>query len=225
MDGAGSIRAVVFDAYGTLFDVHAPAARLADRIGADAAAFSETWRRKQLEYTWLRSLMGVYAPFDQVTRDALAYAFEAHGLSDEALRRELLELYATPDAYGDAARALAELARRGLPAAILSNGGRDWLTTAARSAGLDFRPDRILSVEDVGIFKPAPEVYRLATDRFSCLPREILFVSSNGWDAAGAAQFGFRVVHVNRAGAPAERLPSAPHSTIPDLDALPDLSG
>lgn len=214
------IRAAVFDAYGTLFDVHAPAARLKDRIGSEADALSATWRTKQLEYTWLRSLMGRHADFRRVTAEALDFAFEAHGLERSTLQQELLDLYDHLDAYPDALETLRTLRGRGMRTAILSNGSPDMLHRAVDHAGLTPLLDHVLSVEDVGIFKPDRRTYQLAVDRMGVPASGIAFLSSNGWDVAGAAAFGFRTVWVNRFGRVLERLPSGPERVVHDLSPL-----
>ena len=219
------IRACVFDAYGTLFDVHAPAARLRDRLGERADALSAVWRTKQLEYTWLRSLMRRHADFWQVTGEALDFALEETGLAGAVDRDALLRDYLTLDAYGDAAPALGRLRDAGLKTAILSNGEPKMLAAATESAGLDSRLDAVLSVEEAGIYKPDPATYRIAVDRLAVQASEICFVSTNAWDAAGAASFGFRVAWLNRFGRTPERLPAGPDAQIAGLDALPPLLG
>lgn len=214
------IRACVFDAYGTLFDVHAPVAREAAALGDKAEPVSRMWRDKQLQYTWLRSLMGAHADFSAVTADALDYALAAHRIADDALRNRLLALYRTLDAYPDAAPCLAALRGRGLATAILSNGSPDMLSDATRSAGIDGLLDHVLSVEAVGIYKPDPRVYRLAVNATGAAPREICFVSMNPWDASGGAYFGFRVVRLNRLGVPPDNLPGEIAAEIGGLDEL-----
>ena len=219
------IRACVFDAYGTLFDVHAPAARLRDRLGERADALSAVWRTKQLEYTWLRSLMRRHADFWQVTGEALDFALEETGLAGEIDRDGLLRKYLTLDAYGDAAAALDRLRDGGKRTAILSNGEPGMLAEATGSAGLDGRLDAVLSVEEAGIYKPDPATYQIAVERLDTAPGDICFVSTNAWDAAGASNFGMRVVWLNRFGRTAERLPAHPHAVIAGLDELPPLLG
>ena len=219
------IAACVFDAYGTLFDVHAPAARLRDALGSKADALSNLWRTKQLEYCWLRSLMGRHADFWQITGEALDHAMEAVGLADPDLRQRLLDDYFRLAAYSDAAPTLDRLRTAGMSTAILSNGSPAMLEAATVGAGLTGRLDAVLSVETVGIFKPHPSTYQIAVDRLRATPAQICFVSTNGWDAAGAASFGFRVVWLNRFGRVRERLPAQPEAEITGLDALPDLLG
>ncbi|MGQ9371827.1 haloacid dehalogenase type II [Azospirillum sp. A39] len=216
-------RAVVFDAYGTLLDVAAAARRCRSALGDTADPLAATWRTKQLEYTWLRSLMGDYADFWQVTGDALDYAMAAHGLGDTALRGRLMDLYLHLDAYPDAQPTLRALRGAGLRTAILSNGSPDMLDAATGSAGLRPLLDAVLSVDPLRVYKPHPDVYRLACDALSLPAAEIVFVSANGWDAAGAAAFGFGVVWLNRAGAPRERLPAGPRAEAGSLAEVPPL--
>lgn len=217
------IRACVFDAYGTLLDVNSAARRCEDALGGGWETLAATWRAKQLEYTWLRSLMGDYADFERVTGDALDYALERHGVIGEGLRDRLMALYRQLDAYGDAAACLGTLRGRGLNTAILSNGSPAMLDAAVAGAGLAPHLDAVLSVDPLRVYKPHPSVYQLACDRFGVMPEAILFVSANGWDAGGAARFGFRVAWLNRAGFPAERLPAAPAAVVGSLSAIPDL--
>ncbi|WP_149140935.1 haloacid dehalogenase type II [Gemmobacter caeruleus] len=219
------IKTVIFDAYGTLFDVDA-AAREAARSHPVLAEcwprLSADWRRKQLEYSWLRSLMGLHAGFDSVTADALDWALDAQGLADVALRRRLLDLYQALPAYPEVPAVLETLAARRVPAAILTNGTPGMVARAVAAAGLESRFATLLSVESVGIFKPAPRVYDLVLERFAVEPAAVLFVSSNGWDIAGAGAFGFRTLWVNRAGLPVDRLPHRPARIAPDLTTLMD---
>ncbi|UCH73150.1 MAG: haloacid dehalogenase type II [Rhodospirillales bacterium] len=219
------IQACVFDAYGTLFDVHSAAAKCRTDLGDKADTLSDIWRQKQLQYTWLRSLMGTHADFWQVTGDALDFALAAVGLDDQAMRQRLMDLYLRLDAYPEVPAMLARLKAGGIATAILSNGAPAMLDAAVESAGLADSLDQVLSVEDVGIFKPDPRVYQLAVDRLGVAPREICFQSSNAWDAHAASHFGFRVVWVNRFGQPAERIPGTPDRQLGDLASLPDLVG
>jgi len=219
------IRAVVFDAYGTLFDVGSPAERVAGALGERRRPLAEIWRAKQLQYTWLRSLTGRHADFWQVTGDALDFALESLGERDASLRERLMGLYEELDPYPDARDALVRLRARGYRLAILSNGAPRMLEAAARSAGLSDLLDAILSVEAVGIYKPHPSVYQLAVDRLALSREEIAFVSANGWDAYSARAFGLRVTWCNRAGQPRERLPETPDAEIRSLAELPALLG
>jgi len=224
-----AITTCIFDAYGTLFDVAAAARLAADEPGQAALAavwprLAEDWRRKQLEYTWLRAVMGRHADFWTVTGDALDWALEANGLADPKLRARLLALYRELAAYPEVPSMLAALKARGLMTAILSNGSPPMLAAAVASAGIGGFLDDVLSVESVGVFKPDARVYGLVTDRFRCARDAVLFVSSNGWDAAAAAGYGFRTAWVNRAGVPADHLPARPHHILPDLTMIPDLA-
>jgi 2-haloacid dehalogenase len=218
------IEACVFDAYGTLFDVHFAVARLGARVGERADALSQLWRGKQLEYTWLRSLMGRHADFWQVTGDALDYALARTGV-DATLREPLLQAYLAVDAYPEVPDTLQRLRAGGLKTAILSNGEPRMLRAAARSARIAELLDAILSVEEVGIFKPHPKVYQLALERLGVRPDQIAFQSSNAWDVSGAAAFGLRTVWINRQGLPPERLPGAAEHELRDLSGLPGLLG
>ena len=213
----------VFDAYGTLFDLSAITATCKDALGERAGALSDLWRRKQLEYTWLRSLMGRHADFWHVTGDSLDYAMASLRIDDAALRARLMEAYLSPAPYPEAKDTLRVLKDAGHKLAILSNGTPSMLTSATKFAGLAGLFDAVLSVESVGVFKPHPSVYRLATEGFDCAPADVAFMTSNAWDAAGAGAFGFRVVWVNRLGLPPEALPAAPPVEIKTLAELPGL--
>jgi len=218
------VRACVFDAYGTLFDVHAPIAKLAAEIGPKADDISQLWRRKQLEYTWLRSLMGVHADFWHVTADALDYALEAFEVSEPGLKDEIMSLYLKLDAYPDALEALRAVKGKSQRTAILSNGSPSMLDSAVRSAGLEKLLDLVLSVEDVGIYKPSRRVYRLAMQKLQLHDApSICFISANTWDAQAAAQFGFQVVRVDRFGLKDDRIPGRPSAVIGNLVELAGL--
>jgi 2-haloacid dehalogenase len=224
-------RVAVFDAYGTLFDVASSARRLAASPGREdfAAVWQQVardWRLKQLQYTWIRAITGAHADFWAVTREGLDWALEAAGVADDrALREALLGLYRKLDAYPEVPDMLKRLRAGGKATAILSNGSPDMLSGAVDSAGIGGLLDAVLSVEAVGVFKPARAVYDLVGTEFGTAPDEVLFVSSNGWDAAGAAGYGFRTVWVNRAGEPEDRLPWRPEWVRPDLSAVPELVG
>ena len=217
------IEACVFDAYGTLFDVHSAVGRHRGRIGEAADSVSATWRAKQLQYTWLRSLMDCWTPFAEVTENSLDFALDEAGISDDALRTDLLAAYRSLECYPEVEGVLDALRNGGMRTAILSNGSREMLDAAVASAGLGSRMDAVFSVDDVRVFKPHPDVYRLACDRLGVAPGAVCFLSSNAWDAAGAATFGFRVAWVNRFGQTRERLPDAPDVEIATLEPLPDL--
>lgn len=219
------MRVCVFDAYGTLLDVGSAVARQAEAVGPKAALLSELWRRKQLEYSWLRSLMRRRADFWQLTQDALDHSLEALALDPARLRGRLLEAYRSLEPYPEVKPMLRALAARGMRAAVLSNGSPSMLADGFAAAGLDDLLDPVISVEDAGIFKPAPEAYLLATRALGVPAGEIAFFSSNGWDAHGAASFGFRTFWVNRTRAAPERLPGAIARELQDLATVPELVG
>src|SRR5262245_33206192 len=209
-------RAFVFDAYGTLLDVHAAIARHRAAAGPDADRFSEIWRSKQLEYTWTLTLAGRYLDFWTLTQHALDFAFARFPSVDRALRPELLDAYWTLDAFADARGALRGLKARGLSTAILSNGSPKMLSAALDAAGIGDDLDAVLSVDAIRRYKPRPEVYALVTERFGISPADVVFVSSNRWDVMGAASFGFRTAWINRANVPQEYEP-APDAVLSDL--------
>ena len=224
------ITTCVFDAYGTLFDVAGAARAAAAEPGGATLAqvwpkLAEDWRRKQLEYTWLRAITRRHADFRVVTSDALDWALEAANLSDAALHKRLMALYDTLPAYPEVPQMLTTLKAQGYATAILSNGSPGMLEAATNSAEIAPQLDAVLSVEDVGVFKPDDRVYAQVADRFGTKPQEVLFVSSNGWDVAGAAGFGFVTAWVNRAGHPVDRLPHRPAHILPDLTPIPSLAG
>ncbi|HZS85543.1 MAG TPA: haloacid dehalogenase type II [Stellaceae bacterium] len=220
---SSGIKACVFDAYGTLFDVHSAVARHAAAIGPGAEAMSRSWRLKQLEYTWIRSLMHRHADFWAVTGEALDFAMASAGLADPALRERLMDAYLMLDAYPEVPSVLDRLKAAGIRSAILSNGSPRMLDAAVRSARLEDRLEAVFSIEEVGIYKPDPRVYRLAVDRLGLSPAEISFQSSNVWDAAGAAAFGFHVVWINRSRQPPEYGWVLRAREIASLDALPEI--
>lgn len=224
------IKACVFDAYGTLFDVAAAARILAEQPGQSQLAevwpkLAADWRAKQLQYTWIRAITGAHVTFWDVTQDGLDWAMDASGLDDPELRETLLALYWELPAYREVPEMLATLKARGYQTAILSNGSPDMLDGAVDFAGVRTWLDAVLSVEDVGIFKPAKAVYDMVGARFGTALEEVLFVSSNGWDVASATAYGFRTAWVNRAGEPTDRLPDAPGHVLEDLSGIPALAG
>jgi 2-haloacid dehalogenase len=215
------IRACVFDAYGTLFDVHSAVGRHRSRLGEHADRVSQLWRTKQLEYTWLRSLMGQYRDFWQVTQDALDFAFATYGVSDPTLNRDLMRAYLQLDCYPEVAPMLQQLKDKGYRTAILSNGSPTMLTAAVTHAGIAHLVDLTLSVEAIGIYKPSPRVYHLAIEKLAVKAHEISFQSANAWDAAAAASIGLRVVWINRFNQQWERLGTVPDAELQSLSALP----
>ena len=219
------IRACVFDAYGTLFDFNSAVAQHRARVGDVADRFSALWRTKQLEYTWLRSLMHRHADFERVTQDALDYTLDTFGIIDEKLRRDLIDAYLQLDVYPDVRDVLEKLRRAGMHTAILSNGSPMMLHAAVTSARIGSLIDEVWSVEQAGVYKPEPRVYQLAVDALRVRPDQIAFQSSNAWDAVGAARAGLRAVWINRFGHRPERLPAQPEAEIKSLSELPGLLG
>jgi len=219
------VRACVFDAYGTLFDVNSAARQAQNTLHENWQQLAEVWRTKQLQYTWLRSLTGRHVDFWQITVEALEFALDSLKLVDPQLRIQLMELYLQISAYPDVPNALARLKKGGLKCAILSNGSPNMLAAAVKNAGINKLLDAVLSVEEVKIYKPHPTVYQLAVDRLSLKPSEICFVSSNGWDAYSAKAFGFHVIWCNRSGQTPERIPEAPDAEILSLSELPEIVG
>ena len=218
------IRAFVFDAYGTLFDVHAAIARHRGAAGPEADRFSEVWRTKQLEYAWMLSAAGHYVDFWTLTERALDHAFARVPSVEKSLRPALLDAYFRLDAFPDARVALAVLKAKGAKTAILSNGSPRMLEGSVGAAGIGDLLDAVLSVDTIRIYKPQPAVYALVTDRFNVAPAEVAFVSSNRWDVMGATAFGFRCVWVNRANLPDEYPEFAPVAVVRDLSALAKLN-
>ncbi|KLN59751.1 haloacid dehalogenase [Kiloniella spongiae] len=218
-----SIKAFVFDAYGTLLDVHSAVYKLSEELGPDAQSISDIWRTKQLEYTWLRSLMGAHSNFWNVTSDALTYALKYHAIEDQDLHARLMSLYLQLTAYQDALSTLKEIKNKEYVTLVLSNGSQEMLDKSLGNSGLQSLLDKAISIDDIGIYKPSPQVYKLATDYVKCLPEEILFVSANAWDVAGANYFGFRVAWINRFKRPPEVLPGRPELIIDSLSELKQL--
>jgi 2-haloacid dehalogenase len=219
------IRACVFDAYGTLFDYASAPARCRDVLGDQVTSVTTLWREKQLQYTWLRSLQGRYVSFRRITEDALEFTLEALGLNDAALRSRLMDLYDSLDCFPEVPAMLARLRSAGLKTAILSNGSPDMLASTLAHTRLAQFFDAVLSVEEVGVYKPHPQVYQLAVDRLATPLQAISFQSSNGWDAYAASAFGLRTVWCNRYGQHAERLPGKPDFEVRSLAELPALLG
>lgn len=219
------IRACVFDAYGTVFDYASAAARCRDVLGDRYDRLTTLWREKQLQYTWLRALQGKHADFWKVTGDALDFALDTLGIADPALRERLMQLYLSLDAFPEVAAVLRRLKGAGLKTAILSNGAPKMLRAAVENARIGELLDAVLSVEEVGVYKPDPRVYQLAVTRLGIPASAISFQSSNAWDAFAASAFGMKVVWCNRYGQRAERLPGAPDVQVKSLDELPPIVG
>jgi 2-haloacid dehalogenase len=221
-----AIEAVVFDAYGTLLDVHSAVMRHAARVGPQALAFSQEWRLKQLEYSWVRSLTGPshHTDFWTCTQEALRYVCARFAIRDEALVQDLLDAYLKLDAYPEVPAMLRALRARGMRTAILSNGAPLMLVDATGAAGIATLLDALLSVEAVGIFKPDPRVYALAEERLGLPASRMMFVSGNPWDTQAALAAGFRAIRVNRNNAPDEYgLEAGGVPSLPDLSTLPGL--
>ena len=209
----------VFDAYGTLFNVHA-AILHCGQAGPDAERMSEIWRAKQLEYTWTLTLAGHYADFWTLTERALDFALARVPAVDKGLKRQLLDAYFKLDAFPDARAALRKLREKGHKTGILSNGSPAMLQGAVEAAGIGGDLDAILSVDVLKMFKPKQQVYRLVTDHFRCKAADVSFVSSNRWDVMGAAAFGFHGLWVNRSKMPDEYLDFPPERVLSDLSGL-----
>ncbi|CDX41781.1 (S)-2-haloacid dehalogenase 4A [Mesorhizobium sp. SOD10] len=212
--------AYVFDAYGTLFDVHAAVRRHAGEIGPDGQLLSEIWRAKQLEYSWVRTLMGSYADFWQLTEQALDFALRKVPSADPALRTKLLEAYWRLDCYPEVPAVLKALKASGAKLAILSNGSPEMLGAAVKSAALDQILDDVFSVDQVKRFKTDPSVYDMVITNWRLYPGAVSFQSSNRWDVAGATKFGFRTVWINRTNQPDEYRDLPPGLILPSLDGL-----
>ncbi len=218
------VQACVFDAYGTLFDVASPVMKLSSSIGDKAQDVAKLWRAKQLEYTWVRSLIGVHADFWHVTREALDFTLESFAITEAGLADELMTGMLKLDVYADVTPALQGLRAKGKRLAILSNGSPSMLDSALRHAGLDKIFEHVLSVEEVGIYKPSRRVYRLAMQKLHIADApSVCFVSANGWDAHAAGQFGFQAVRLIRGDGVAERLPGKIAASVENLGRVTEL--
>ena len=215
------IKHIAFDAYGTLFDFNSAVDALRGGLGTNESEILHLWRTKQIEYTWLRSLMKRYVDFETVTADALRYAMNSFGISDSVQSDKLLGAYRKLSRYPDVKPALQHFKAYGLKLYILSNGTDAMLKDAVQSAGLEVLIDEVISVDAIKKYKPSPEVYQLVLDRAGVSRDEVVFVSGNPWDVAGASTFGLRVAWLNRAGLPAEELPFTPEVIITDMRNLP----
>jgi 2-haloacid dehalogenase len=220
-----NIEACVFDAYGTLFDVTASARSCADELGEIWINFSALWRKKQVEYTWLHSMMGSFSDFWHVTGSALDFTMENYNIDNADLRAHLMELYYKLDAYPDVISTLKALKNNGIKCAILSNGSRSMLSAAVRHAGLYDLLDGVYSVDLLKVYKVDPRVYQMAVNNLNIEKSKIAFVSSNPWDAVGATSFGLQVAWVNRFSQKPEKIGDIPKCEIKTLDQLPTLLG
>jgi 2-haloacid dehalogenase len=220
-----NMKACVFDAYGTLFDVQTSVDAYLHELGPNAQRFTKLWRAKQLEYTWLRSLMNIYTDFWEVTQDALDFTLHSLSIDNPTLRTKLMDAYMHPVCYPEVPEVLATLKKAHIKTAILSNGSPFMLKTAVGSSGLEGLIDLTISVEEVEVYKPDPRVYQLAVSRLGLQPKEISFQSANSWDVAGAATFGLRAAWINRFGLQKEHLPFGPDAELTTLSDLPALLG
>lgn len=215
-----AIRACVFDAYGTLFNLDFPLAAYSGRLQGKEEEILAVWRQKQLTYTWLRGMMDRYRPFWEVTQDALRYALNTVGISDPGLAEEIARCYLTPRLFGDVMPTLAALRQTGIATAILSNGSPDMLAAGMAATQLKDHIDEVFSVDQVKTYKPSPTVYRIPCDFWQCAPQEVAFCSANAWDVAGAAHFGLKTFWVNRKSQPPEALGQPLVEQLPSLEGL-----
>ena len=220
---SNQIRACVFDVYGTLLDFNSASKKLRDKIGPKSEQLSALWRSKQLEYSWLRTLMGKHADFDQITAAALDFSLSTLGIRNKELRNDLMGLFHKLEPFPEVSKILKELKSNELSVVILSNGTPHTLTVSLQQAKINFYFDEIYSIETVGKFKPHPDVYRIPCDGLGLEPKDIAFISANSWDIAGAANFGLKTIWVNRWGAKNEVLTFDPNFEIRDLTMLPEL--
>ncbi len=215
-------KAYIFDAYGTLFDVHAAVREYSDEIGRDAAQLSDIWRIKQLEYSWIRGTIGAYKDFWSLTEQALDFAFEKVPSADRSTRQSLLDAYWTLDCYAEVPAVLAKLKSDGAKLAILSNGSSDMLAAAVKSAGLDELLDAVISVDRISTFKANSAVYQMTEEEFGMKAVEMSYQSSNRWDVAAAVNFGFRTIWINRTKQPDEYRDFSPAKVVDDLNGIID---
>ena len=214
-----NIKVCAFDAYGTCFDINSAAQNLAKEIGKDWLGFSTTWRTVQLEYTWLRSLMKKHEDFWRVTEDSLDFAMESHKI-DKKFRSKLLELYKKLNSYPELVMCLKHLKEKNVKTCILSNGSPSLLDELTVHAKVKELFDDLISIEDVGIYKPHPKVYELVTKKYNCKPEEVCFLSSNTWDIVGGGIFGYQSIWVDRFGKTFDKLGYQPKFKIKDLSEL-----
>ena len=220
MAGQDPCSIFVFDAYGTLFDVHSAVRKHADALGPNAQALSDIWRSKQLEYSWVHALMEEYVDFWALTERALDFAFSKFPDIDRSKRADLLAAYEQLDAYPEVRSILEQLKARGASLAILSNGSPAMLSSAVERNGLSDLLDHVLSVDEIRTFKTKPATYDLVTTAFRCFPNAVSFQSSNRWDIAGATAYGFQTVWINRTSQPDEYRDFAPSAQLKDLSGL-----
>jgi 2-haloacid dehalogenase len=217
------IKACIFDAYGTLFDVNAACRELSKEVGDNWEKLASLWRLRQVEYTWLRNSMDEYIDFWQITSDALDYAMETLGIENNELREELLNLYLKLEAYPEVNDLLKKLKQRGLKTGILSNGSMKMLNSAVDNANIREYLDEILSVEDCKIYKPSSKVYDLVKIKMQISKENVLFFSSNAWDMHAASNYGFKTIWVNRFNTKLERLPGKPIDIVNSLDKIDEI--
>ena len=213
-------KAYVFDAYGTLFDVHAAVRKNAEQVGPDSAALSDQWRAKQIEFTWIRTMCDRYVDFWELTQQALDYAFEKFPNANRDARQALLDAYWELDCFAEVPAVLKALKEAGMHTGILSNGSTGMLDAAIKSAGIGDLIDKSISVDRIKQFKTVPAVYQMVLDDFGVKPAKVSFQSSNRWDVAAASNFGFRTIWCNRAGQPDEYKDMAPALVLNDLNGL-----
>jgi len=212
--------AFVFDAYGTLFDVHAAVRKHADAVGPDHAQLSDAWRSKQLEFTWTRTMMGRYLDFWDLTKQALDYAFDKFPNANRSSKNLLLDAYWELECFPEVPSVLQALKNAGARTGILSNGSSGMLEAAVKSAGIADLLDNVISVDRINVFKAMPEVYQMVVDDFRLYPDAVSFQLSNRWDVVAAAAFGFRPVWCNRGNQPDEYLDLSPELVLADLNGL-----
>ena len=217
------IKACIFDAYGTLFDVNAACRELSKEVGDNWEKLASLWRLRQVEYTWLRNSMDEYIDFWQITSDALDYAMETLGIENNELREELLNLYLKLEAYPEVNNLLKKLKQRGLKTGILSNGSMKMLNSAVDNANIREYLDEILSVEECKIYKPSSKVYDLVKIKMQISEENVLFFSSNAWDMHAASNYGFKTIWVNRFNAKLERLPGKPIDIVNSLEKIDEI--
>jgi len=217
------IKACIFDAYGTLFDVNAACRELSKEVGDNWEKLASLWRLRQVEYTWLRNSMDKYIDFWQITSDALDYAMETLGIENNEMREELLNLYLKLEAYPEVNHLLKKLKQRDLKTGILSNGSMKMLNSAVDNANIREYLDEILSVEECKIYKPSSKVYDLVKIKMQISKENVLFFSSNAWDMHAASNYGFKTIWVNRFNTKLERLPGKPINIVNSLDKIDEI--